>query len=203
MTSNGVHIADDALDLESVPQRQAAVLRPQAHRPESCNSKGPGTAGSVVPTAPRVRYGCSSAPARGQVPPYASRRTRRRAGPRPSHRAPGSICPRKGPTVNTHVEPQEAVIDYDSPRHPPIENDDGLDELKVRGSARSPTADLDEVETADGIELSGADMSGEELTVPVVPIRADELRCSRCFLVQHRSRFTTRVGGQEVCLDCS
>jgi hypothetical protein len=95
---------------------------------------------------------------------------------------------------------QEAIIDYDSPRRPPIEDDDGLAELKVREAARSPTADLDDVETA---ELPGADIFGEELTVPVVPMRGDELRCSRCFLVQHRSRFAARVEDQEICLECS
>ena len=30
-------------------------------------------------------------------------------------------------------------------------------------------------------ELPGADLSGEELTVTVVPVRADEFTCSSCF----------------------
>jgi hypothetical protein len=98
---------------------------------------------------------------------------------------------------------REAVIDYDSPRRPPIDDDDGLDELKARSRAAwSPAPGLDEADTAEGLEMPGADMSGEELTVPVVPIRADELRCCRCFLVQHRNRFTARVDGQDVCLEC-
>jgi hypothetical protein len=70
-------------------------------------------------------------------------------------------------------------------------------------TAQSPTTDLDDQEVVDGFVLPGTDPSGEELTVPVVPMRADELQCSRCYLVQHRSQFTTRVDGQDVCRECS
>jgi hypothetical protein len=79
-----------------------------------------------------------------------------------------------------------------------------MDELKARDrTARPPTAELDEIDTADGFEPSGADVSGEELAVPVSPMRADELQCSRCFLVQHRSQFAVRDDGQNVCRECS
>jgi len=54
--------------------------------------------------------------------------------------------------------------------------------------AASITADVDEVDAIDGVELPGADVSGEELLVRVVPQQADEFTCSRCFLVQHRHR---------------
>lgn len=96
-------------------------------------------------------------------------------------------------------------IDYDSPRrHASEVDDDGVDELKRPGSAaQSPAVDLDEVEAAERFELPGADLSGEELTVPVVPMRADELRCSRCFLVQHRSQFPARADGETICRECS
>jgi len=111
--------------------------------------------------------------------------------------------PGRGSTVIAPRRTREAAIDYDSPRRPPVE-DDGLDELAVRSRpAQSSTADLDEVEVAEGFEPPGADPSGEELTVPVVPIRADELRCTRCYLVQHRSQFIARVDGQDVCRECS
>jgi hypothetical protein len=93
-------------------------------------------------------------------------------------------------------------IDYDSPRQPPIAIDDSLDELTARGrAAQSPAVDADETE--ENFELPGADLSGEELTVPVVPIQADERRCTRCFLVHHRSQFTARVDGENVCRECS
>jgi hypothetical protein len=48
-------------------------------------------------------------------------------------------------------------------------------------------------------ELPGADLSGEEFTVRVVPRQADEFTCTGCFLVHHRSR---RAHG-DVCRDCA
>ncbi|MGV0047656.1 DUF4193 domain-containing protein [Mycobacterium colombiense] len=52
-------------------------------------------------------------------------------------------------------------------------------------------------------ELPGADLSGEELSVTVIPQRADEFTCSSCFLVQHRSRMRTSSSGLPVCADCA
>jgi hypothetical protein len=118
--------------------------------------------------------------------------------------APGSSGSRGKVYAHHTHRIQEAVIDYDSPRRPPIDDDDGLDELKARSRAAwSPASGVDEAGTAEDLELPTADMSGEELTGPVLPIRADELQCCRCFLVQHRGRFTERVNGQDVCLECS
>ena len=51
--------------------------------------------------------------------------------------------------------------------------------------------DVDETELAESLELPGADLSnlsGEELTVRVLPKQDDEFTCSVCFLVHHRSR---------------
>jgi hypothetical protein len=96
-------------------------------------------------------------------------------------------------------------IDYDAPRRPVVElDDDSLTELKVgTASAQSPGVDLDEAEAMERFELPGADLSGEEMTVTVVPMQSDEFRCSRCFLVQHRSQREARRDGQDVCRDCS
>jgi hypothetical protein len=96
-------------------------------------------------------------------------------------------------------------IDYDSPRRPAVEiDDDSLEQLKARSTAaRSPGVDPDETEAAETFELPGADLSTEELTVPVIPIQSDEFRCTRCFLVHHRSMLTTRPDGQEVCRECA
>jgi hypothetical protein len=96
-------------------------------------------------------------------------------------------------------------VDYDSPRRPAIETDgEGTDELIARSAAaRSPERDLDEVELTDALELPDADASGEELTAPVVPMRSDEFRCTRCFLVHHHSRLAARPDGQDVCQDCA
>jgi Domain of unknown function (DUF4193) len=52
-------------------------------------------------------------------------------------------------------------------------------------------------------ELPGADLSGEELSVTVIPQRADEFTCSSCFLVQHRSRLRKSSSGLPICADCA
>src|SRR4051795_8580873 len=97
------------------------------------------------------------------------------------------------------------TIDYDSPRRPVVElEEDSLDELKVRkASTQSAGLDLDEADVAETFELPGADLSGEELTVTVVPMQSDEFRCTRCFLVHHRSMVAAGSAGQEVCRECS
>ncbi len=80
--------------------------------------------------------------------------------------------------------------------------EDSLDELKARRTTAQALVDLDEVD-ADGFELPGADLADEELSVTVVPMRADEFRCVRCFLVHHRSQRVTARDGSEICRDCS
>lgn len=97
------------------------------------------------------------------------------------------------------------ITDYDAPRAATAELDeDSLEELQARrtAAAQSPTLELDEVDL-DGFELPGADLSGEELTVSVVPMLADEFRCSRCFLVHHRSQRRIGGNGQEICAECA
>ena len=96
------------------------------------------------------------------------------------------------------------ITDHDAPRRPAVElEDDSLEELKARrAAAQSPTVDLDEAE-AEEFELPGADLAEEELTVSVVPMRADEFRCDRCFLVHHRSQQTIQPSGQRLCRDCA
>jgi len=94
---------------------------------------------------------------------------------------------------------------YDAPRTANDDIDeDSLEELKAR---RAETAvgwvGLDE-DDAGPTELPGADLSDEALTVRVLPRQADEFMCSRCFLVQHRSRMVSGARRREsVCLDCA
>jgi Domain of unknown function (DUF4193) len=97
------------------------------------------------------------------------------------------------------------TIDYDAPRRRVVELDeDSLEELQARRtSAPSPELDLDEADAAEVFELPGADLSDEELTVSVVPMRSDEFRCSRCFLVHHRSQRVAGPQGQDICRDCA
>jgi hypothetical protein len=98
------------------------------------------------------------------------------------------------------------ATDYDAPRRTESDEvgEDSLEELKARrNEAQSSAVDVDEGDTAESFELPGADLSGEELTVKVIPKQADEFTCSVCFLVQHRSRLATQSGDKMVCLDCA
>jgi hypothetical protein len=98
-----------------------------------------------------------------------------------------------------------AITDYDTPRRTVGDIDeDSLEELQARrAAAQSPLVDIDETEAIEGFELPGADLSNEELTMSVVPILADEFRCSRCFLVHHRSQRTIDRNNRHVCTECA
>lgn len=93
-------------------------------------------------------------------------------------------------------------VDYDAPRRPVVEvEDDSLEELQARrAAAKSSTVDAEETEVFD---LPGAELYDEELTVTVVPMRADEFRCSRCFLVHGRGQLAGRRDGAEICRECA
>lgn len=95
------------------------------------------------------------------------------------------------------------TTDYDLPRRPLADLDeDSLDDLKARRAAARST-DIDEADAAESFELPGADLSDEEMTVTVVPMRADEFRCASCFLVHHRSQLAGQRNGQDTCRDCA
>jgi hypothetical protein len=97
------------------------------------------------------------------------------------------------------------ATDYDAPRKTDEElSEDSLEELKARRAEKiSAAVDEDETEAAEGFELPGADLSGEELSVRVLPRQADEFTCSRCFLVHHRSQLAYEENGQLVCSECA
>jgi len=97
------------------------------------------------------------------------------------------------------------ATDYDTPRKTDEElNEESIEELKARrADAQSGQVDIDEAELAETLELPGADLSGEELTVRVVPKQADEFTCSRCFLVHHRSQLVKGEGVTAVCSECA
>lgn len=90
--------------------------------------------------------------------------------------------------------------DYDT-RRPPKGADGELlvshEEWRT-SNPHSPVVDWDR-DGADVVELPGADLSGEEFIVPVVPKRPDEFTCAECFLVHHRTR-EARPG---VCVECA
>jgi len=101
-----------------------------------------------------------------------------------------------------------ATTDYDAPRRSTVEEADtdveSLDALaSARAEKQSPLADVDEGDTDDAIDLPGADLTGEELTMPVVPQQADEFTCTSCFLVQHRSRIASGSETALICIDCA
>lgn len=97
------------------------------------------------------------------------------------------------------------ATDYDSPRKTDDElNEDSLEELKARRADKSAgVVDVDETELAESLELPGADLSNEELSVRVLPRQADEFTCSRCFLVHHRSQLAKDDGTTLVCKECA
>ncbi|MFB9200266.1 DUF4193 domain-containing protein [Nonomuraea spiralis] len=97
------------------------------------------------------------------------------------------------------------ATDYDSPRKTDDDSgDESLQELQTRrADTSSGRIDVDETDLAESLELPGADLSGEELSVQVIPPQADEFTCSRCFLVHHRSQRTSERDGQPVCLECA
>ena len=96
------------------------------------------------------------------------------------------------------------ATDYDTPRKTDEElHEESLEELKARrADAQSGQVDIDEAEAAENLELPGADLSGEELTVKVVPKQEDEFTCSRCFLGKHVNQRARGEGPKAVCRDC-
>ena len=97
------------------------------------------------------------------------------------------------------------ATDYDAPRRDEVDlGEDSLEELKARRvDSQSSVVDVDETEVAESFELPGADLADEELTVKVLPMQADEFRCSRCFLVHHRSQLAEDRDGQAICRECA
>ena len=96
------------------------------------------------------------------------------------------------------------ATDYDAPRKTEEDlSEDSLEALKARGTEKpSAVVDEDESDLAEGYELPGADLSGEELLVMVMPAQADEFTCASCFLVRHRSQIAKHVDGLAYCSDC-
>ncbi|MDH6576927.1 DUF4193 domain-containing protein [Kitasatospora sp. MAP5-34] len=98
------------------------------------------------------------------------------------------------------------ATDYDAPRKNSDDaDDDSIEELKSRRSDKSAgTTDVDDFETAEGLELPGADLSDEELFVRVLPKQQDEFTCVNCFMVHHRSQLAGEdKNGQPICRDCA
>ncbi len=94
------------------------------------------------------------------------------------------------------------ATDYDAPRGGGVElAEDSIEDLTARrDAAQSAVVDVDD--TADVFELPAGELLDEELSVAVVPMRLDEFRCSRCFLVHHRSQLAIERAGELICREC-
>ena len=95
--------------------------------------------------------------------------------------------------------------DYDTRR---VSDGDAQDRSALRELATalpgSSTAIIDDdPNDVAFFELPGADLSGEELAVTIIPLQTDEFTCSSCFLVQHRSRMRSGGSGSPICADCA
>jgi hypothetical protein len=97
------------------------------------------------------------------------------------------------------------ATDYDAPRvnEGDVVIDLPIDELAAGRTHDAATSVLDVDEADESFELPGADLSGEEFTVRVLPKQPDEFTCANCFLVQHRNRLARQVGDRLVCADCA
>lgn len=96
------------------------------------------------------------------------------------------------------------ATDYDAPRKTDEElNEESLEELKSQSATKASSIDIDEADLNESLELPGADLSDESITVMVIPKKADEFTCSRCFMVSHRSQLAKEIKGQPICQDCA
>jgi hypothetical protein len=96
------------------------------------------------------------------------------------------------------------ATDYDSPRKTEDDPEDSLQELQARRVDKSSSIiDVDETDLAESMELPGADLSGEELALRVIPRQHDEFTCARCFLVHHRSQLAVERNDQQICKECA
>lgn len=106
---------------------------------------------------------------------------------------------RQSPPPNRRVS-QPMSKDYDSRS----QVDDALEEMLPGQELVSRLADVDDADgSAQPFELAGGvDVLDEDVSVPVIPKRANEFICSSCFLIRHISCLASREGGRLICADC-
>jgi hypothetical protein len=92
--------------------------------------------------------------------------------------------------------------DYDAPRPPRdgVTVEEPAVAIGPDGSTVVP--DLDD-EDLESFALPDADLSGEELTVRVIPEQPDEFTCSSCFLVHHVAQLASDDGTAKICAECA
>jgi hypothetical protein len=97
------------------------------------------------------------------------------------------------------------ATDYDAPRVAQEDQpaNESLEAIQSRqGGSQTALLDVEEADTAEGIDLPGADLSHEELLIQVVPVQEDEFTCMSCFLVHHRSQLAREKDGKKYCSEC-
>ena len=95
------------------------------------------------------------------------------------------------------------ATDYDARRAPDPETSDSSPLRELSPSASTAAVGDDDPSEVLFFEAPDVDLSGEELSVTVIPQRTDEFTCSNCFLVQHRNRMRVSSSGLPVCADCA
>jgi hypothetical protein len=94
------------------------------------------------------------------------------------------------------------ATDYDAPRTKPEDEPEDLElSAAVQTKPIASHTDVDEANFLEDLELPGADLSAEQLSIEVVPIQRDEFTCMSCFLVHHSSQRTS--AGSDICRDCA
>jgi Domain of unknown function (DUF4193) len=85
-------------------------------------------------------------------------------------------------------------------------DEDTLEDMLPARNLASGWVDIDDADGSEmerGFDLLDADLAGVDITVPVIPKRADEFTCSSCFLIHHVSRLAISKDGQLICTDCA
>ena len=102
------------------------------------------------------------------------------------------------------------MTDYDAPRHPtPVDDEQStLIDLKTRHTERrAGVTDVGEAEvlttSSYAVTLDVVSDDDGELSLPVQPQGTDEFLCTRCFLVLHHSRRSSKGGRRAICQDCT
>ncbi|MCV6983192.1 DUF4193 family protein [Mycolicibacterium pulveris] len=72
-----------------------------------------------------------------------------------------------------------------------------------RAATRFVVDETEEPDAAGLLALDSSELIADDMIVPVIPKRADEFTCSKCFLIHHISRSATSADGQPTCTDCA
>lgn len=93
--------------------------------------------------------------------------------------------------------------DYDDNRLRGAEPLDGILGGQDPVSDVADSDDADETNPERAAEPPGDELTGADIVVPVIPQRANEFLCGKCFLIYHISRMASSNGGQSICADCA